>query len=365
MKKLYFLFFLPFITVAQAPAGYYDDANGLEGASLKTALKTIIDAQDDGNGQPFHDTSNTYGDLWDLYEVSDVRSDGFVWEMYGDCDFVFGTAAEGGDQDNGTGGNAECEKFNREHSFPRSWFGNDQNHPIFYDPFNVIPSDKKVNAERGNLAYGEVASANYTSGNGSKKGSSAISGPTGNVFEITDEFKGDIARSFFYLATRYQDDIGSWEANDSDGNSMLDGSSYQVFEQWALDMLYNWHANDAVSQKEIDRNNAIFNFQDNRNPFIDNPQYVDDIWFPLLSVNQTSIEETVNIHPNPVSKGQFFITTQLASVDLVIYDVLGNKIGAFKVENSQAINVSSYKSGLYLLKINAGERSLTKKLIIQ
>ncbi len=360
MKHFYFLLLLPFISFAQPPAGYYDNANGLTGFTLKSALETIIDATNDMNGQPFHDTSNTYGDLWDLYEVSDVRPDSFVWEMYSDCDFEFVT-----DQDMGTGGGTECDKFNREHSFPRSWFGNQSSHPIFYDPFNVIPSDKKVNAERGNLAYGEVASASYTSNNGSRRGSSAISGPTGQVFEITDEFKGDIARGFFYLATRYQDDIGSWEANDTDGDSMLDGSNDRVFEQWALDMLFNWHTNDPVSQKEIDRNNAIFNFQDNRNPFIDNPQYVADIWGSLLSVNDAQLAKTISIHPNPVTNDRFYVTTTYPSVDIQVYDVLGKKVATYSAKNNESVNVSALNDGMYLLRISSEGKTVTKKLIVQ
>ena len=216
-KSIILLLLLPFFAFSQPPAGYYDNANGLSGYALKNALETIIDDIDDGNGQPFHDTTVTYSQLWTLYETSDVKSNGMVWDMYSNCDFTFVT-----DQDTGTGGTVECDKFNREHTFPRSWFGNNSAHPIYADPYHVIPTDKKVNAERGNFAYGEVLSASYTSSNGSLVGSASISGPTGNVFEPADEFKGDIARGFFYLAVRYQDDIPSWEANDTDGDSMLD-----------------------------------------------------------------------------------------------------------------------------------------------
>jgi len=361
MKQIYFTLTLLFtsLTFAQIPAGYYNSATG-SGYTLKSQLKIIIDDVDDSNGLPFHDTSVTYNQLWSLYETSDVRLDGKVWEMYSDCNFTFVT-----DQDNGTGGGTECDKFNREHSFPRSWFDDDQNHPIFDDPFHVIPSDKRVNAIRGNLAYSEVASANYTSLNGSKRGTSSISGPTGDVFEPADEFKGDIARGFFYLAVRYQDDIGSWEANHVGGDSMLDGSNNQVFEQWALDMLYSWHVNDPVSQKELDRQEAIFVHQDNRNPFIDNPQYVQDIWQNDLSISEFNQPINISLYPNPVTSNTFQITTT-TNLDINIYNVLGKLVLAHKITpNDDDVDVSNLSSGIYLVKIKSKNQSVTKKLIRQ
>ncbi len=360
MKQFYLVLSL-FTTYAfaQPPAGYYDSATG-SGYTLKNQLETIIDATNDGNGQPFHDTSVTYSQLWTLYETSDVRSDGKVWDMYSDCDFTFVV-----DQDNGTGGGTECDKFNREHSFPRSWFGDNSGHPIFNDPFHVIPSDKRVNAIRGNLAFGEVASANYTSLNGSQRGTSAITGPTGDVFEPADEFKGDLARGIFYIAVRYQDDIASWEANDTDGDSMLDGSSDKVFEQWALDMLYNWHLNDPVSQKELDRNNAIFAHQDNRNPFIDNPQYVQDIWQNALSISEVPTQPEFNIYPNPVVNNRFYISTT-SNADVIVYDVLGKLVMQHRVTpTDNDVIIGNLNKGVYLVKISSGNRITTKKLIKQ
>ncbi|NNK87453.1 MAG: T9SS type A sorting domain-containing protein, partial [Flavobacteriaceae bacterium] len=328
---------------AQPPAGYYESANGLTGYALKSALESIIDSVDDGNGQPFHDITLTYSQLWTLYETSDVRPDGFVWEMYSNCDFTFVT-----DQDTGTGGGSECDKFNREHTFARSWFDNDTDHPIFADAFHVIPSDKKVNAERGNLAFGEVASPIYTSLNGTLIGSSSLSGPAGNVFEPIDTYKGDIARGLFYLAVRYQDDIASWEANDIDGDSMLDGSSDKVFEQWALDMLYSWHLLDPVSQKEIDRNNAIFAHQDNRNPFIDNPQYVEDIWEGTLSVNEAAPIAKIQIYPNPVTNGYLNIKST-KTVNMEIFNLIGQRIIFERITpNHDSIDLGELAPGLYL-----------------
>lgn len=359
MKHFYiFAFLFSSFAYSQIPSGYYDNTNGLEGYTLKTALKTIIDGIDNGNGQPFHDTSVTYGQLWELYETSDLRPDGKVWDMYSDCDFTFTE-----DQDTGTSGTQECQIFNREHSFPRSWFGDNQSIAIFADPFHVIPSDKKVNSIRGNLAFGEVASANYTSLNGSKRGSSAISGPTGDVFEPADEYKGDIARGLFYVATRYEDLIDNWETNDTDGDSMLDGTSNKVFEQWALDMLYSWHVNDPVSQKEIDRNEAIFAHQNNRNPFIDNPQFVFEIWQPVLSVANTTLENAITMHPNPVKNILNIELKNKENTRVEIYDVLGKNVFRKNINSYDRLNLQSLKTGVYILRLTQDHATISKRLI--
>ncbi len=258
---LILLILISLCACAQIPAGYYDDANGKTGYTLKTSLHGIIDGH----------TNKGYGALWTLYETSDKRADGYVWDIYSDCNLEFVT-----DQDPGSGGTVECDKFNREHTFPQSWFGGSG--IMRNDPFHVLPTDKRINSVRGNFAYGEVSNPSYTSLNGSKLGPNTIAGYSGTVFEPIDEYKGDLARGYFYMATRYENIIASWENNDNGGDAMLDGSSGQVFEDWALQMLISWHNADPVSQKEIDRNDAIYDYQDNRNPFIDHPEYVSSIW---------------------------------------------------------------------------------------
>lgn len=361
MKKITLLLLLVgLIAQAQIPTGYYDHATG-SGYTLKTQLKRIVNDLDDPEitVNEYQHNPQTYSSLWTLYQTSDDRPDGFVWEVYSQCDFVFGT-----DQDSGSGGSVECDKYNREHTFPRSWYGDGSTHPMRADAFHVLPSDKKVNAERGNLAYGEVATANYTSNNGSQRGTSSIAGPTGQVFEPADEFKGDIARGLFYVAVRYEDEIASWEANDSDGDSMLDGTSNKVFEQWALDMLYDWHINDPVSTKEIDRNNDIYAHQNNRNPFIDNPAYVGQIWGSVLATDSFSLQENqVQLFPNPLNSDILTIKNA-ANTQIAIYDVLGKSVYTTTINlETETINLVQLNAGMYFVKINNGTQSITKKLM--
>lgn len=258
MKKWIFvsLLILSIKSLAQVPDGYYTTAQGKTGEELVNTLHSII------NGH----TEISYTDLWSAFVETDKREDGKVWDMYSTCSFTFGD-----DQDNGTGGTNECEYYNREHSFPRSWFGGAVA-PMNTDLFHLYPTDKKVNSIRANYPYGNVSNATYTSSNGSKLGNSA-SGYSGTVFEPANEYKGDFARSYFYMATRYYNQISSWNSE------MLSGTNFPAYESWALNILLQWHQNDPVSLKEIERNNTVYKeFQHNRNPYIDNPNLVQKAW---------------------------------------------------------------------------------------
>ncbi len=276
MKKLFPLLSL-LISIsasAQIPSGYYDDAENLTEYELKTALKTIITT---GH------TTQTYGDLWDGYYDSDIdnyyEDDGTILDIYsenpdGDDPYNFSV---GTNQCGNYSSEGDC--YNREHLFPKSYF--DDAMPMYTDIHHIYPTDGKVNNQRGNYPFGEVSNASWTSQNGSKRGSNSYSytgAYTGTVFEPIDEFKGDIARVYFYMATRYEDDIASWETNTTESNIILNGTSDQVYEDWFITMLLEWNAADPVSQKEIDRNDAAYDFQGNRNPYIDHPEYVAEIW---------------------------------------------------------------------------------------
>ncbi|MDF4367401.1 endonuclease, partial [Vibrio parahaemolyticus] len=172
----------------------------------------------------------------------------------------------------------EGDCYNREHSFPKSWFGG-KVEPMNSDGHHLFATDGYVNAKRSNWPFGEVGTATYVSSNGSKLGQASTSlGYSGTVFEPIDEFKGDFARAYFYMATRYENVVGNWEGNSSNADAVLDGSSSTVFEPWMLNMLKRWHKNDPVSEKERNRNQQVFDFQGNRNPFIDHPEFVEQIW---------------------------------------------------------------------------------------
>ena len=251
---------------------YYATAAGLTGTALKDQLYQIISGH----------TTRSYGALWDFY--LSYETDNYYENNYTILDIYSEnpTAADpytftpGSDQCGSYNSEADC--YNREHSFPRSWFGGSVA-PMNSDVHHIFATDGQVNAWRGSYPYGEVSNPDRTSQNGSKLGSARSGlGYSGTVFEPIDEFKGDLARAYFYMATRYQDRISQWQSNSTYGDAILDGSSDVVFENWHLQMLLQWHNEDPVSQKEIDRNDAAQIFQGNRNPFVDHPEWVEQIW---------------------------------------------------------------------------------------
>ncbi len=346
MKKTYFLITLSYLlslfTLAQIPSGYYDAAEGLTGEDLKTELYYIIK---DHNVQ-------SYGSLWDHYYTTDDKPNGKVWDMYSDnpdgtppYEYTFGSNQCGNY-------NSEADCYNREHSFPKSWF--DDSSPMVTDIFHIVPTDGYVNGKRGNNPFGETNNASWTSMNGSKVGSNSISGYSGTIFEPIDEYKGDFARIYFYMATRYENLIAGWENNSSSSDAALNGTSYPCYEDWYLNMLLDWHRNDPVSQKEIDRNNDIYTIQDNRNPFVDHPYYVSKIWDPENAISEFSIDEIMNIYAGSQGNTLFLNTIEnnQEEYQLVLFNISGQELKVETMNHSTfEMDIANTLKGCYILQI--------------
>lgn len=246
--------------------GYYAQASNKTGLELKATLGDIISA---GYNE------RSYADLWEIYKVSDIRSDGTIWDMYSDNPngpetYVY---YPGGDQCGNYSGEGDC--YNREHSVPKSWFNDAA--PMYTDMVHLVPTDGYVNSMRSNHPFGEVGSASWTSDNGCVVGSARSDlGYSGTVFEPIDEYKGDFARIYFYFVTRYDDRVAGW-------NSEMFSSDAYGLDQWAINMFLEWSASDPVSDKERERNEHIQDFQNNRNPYVDHPEFIDKIWGQLKS----------------------------------------------------------------------------------
>ena len=252
---------------AQIPAGYYNTANGLSGTTLKTALYNIIK----------NHTEVSYNNLYTAYQTTDNLPGSKVWDMYsiksdGTANYYYSHTSNY--QCGSYNGEGDC--YNREHSTPASWF-NDAT-PMYSDLFNVYPTDGYVNNRRSNYPLANVGIASWTSTNGSKLGNCSVSGYSGIVFEPIDSFKGDFARSYFYMATRYENLVANWPSNSPQCALVYAGNNGLTFNTWYINMLLSWCALDPVSQKEIDRNNAVYAIQNNRNPYIDHPEYISYIW---------------------------------------------------------------------------------------
>jgi len=270
---LIFIFTLSLVQ-SQVPDGYYDNATGVN-YELKSQLYEIINNHNDQG-------YNSLDDFYIIYDIDNYyENDNTILDIYsenpnGIDPYNFSTENSCGNY------SSEGDCYNKEHIIPQSVYSSD--YPMKSDAHQVLPTDGRVNGFRSAYPYGVVGQnlvsqsgiSNPTQ-NGSKLGNNLdegfSSGYSNIVFEPIDEFKGDVARIYFYFITRYENLVSSWSNYD-----MFDGSSDKVLEDTFLNILMNWHLNDPVSQKEIDRNNNIYIYQGNRNPFIDQPDYVEEIW---------------------------------------------------------------------------------------
>ena len=241
------------------PTNYYATAFGRSGMDLRRTLQEIISVA----------RINDYDSLHAYYLDSDARSDGTVWDMYSDNPngqppyvYRFETCEQAGTY------RIEGDVYNREHSWPKSWFNSLS--PMYTDIFHIYPTDGEVNGNRGNYPFGEITWPAIVSLNGSKTGPCSAPGYTGTVFEPIDAYKGDFARTYFYMSTRYYGLDSGWQTNAAVKGAELN--------PWALEMLLRWHEDDPVSRKELVRNEAAYLAQGNRNPFVDYPEWAHDIW---------------------------------------------------------------------------------------
>lgn len=316
---------------ADIPEGYYYNAVGKQDEDLMTALEGIINIH----------SQLGYNFLWDCYPYTDAGSDGYYIDMYSTCKY---------NHDSYHPGNATFvgQGLNREHSFPKSWFGGEIA-PMFTDLMMIIPVDAYVNQRRSNNPYG-VCAGGYTYVNDSlgvsmlgKLGTSTYNGYTSTVFEPDDEYKGDFARIYFYMVTCYKSDVQNWP-----GCGQLDYATngYKAFSDWSIQMLLEWHRADPVSPKEIARNEAVYSShvgnkeygQGNRNPFVDHPELAEYIW----GTKQNTVW-TGNYDPDPIDKE----VPEMLPVDEAA--VTGT---SFRADWTAVDNVSSYT-----LKVSRTEES--------
>jgi endonuclease I len=327
---------------AVVPAGYYDSADGVSGAALKTSMYNIIKD---------HDVL-TYSDLWKAFEKTDSRPDGKVWDVYSNITNYSFTA----DRDQGSGVTSENQLFNREHSFPKSWFGGDVS-PMYTDLFHLYPADKWVNAKRGNIPFGNVATITGKSANSyCIWGTSNESGVSLNVFEPADELKGDFARTYFYMATRYEDQIASWKVNAN--TEMLDGTSYPALSSWAKKVLLEWSRQDPVSQKEIARNDSIYKlYQHNRNPYIDFKSLAEYVWGDSVSYEfhpakylPVACRKVNNDCSTVYSSGETVFIKSAPGKVIEVFGLDGSLLYR-KILQSDEIQINLRSGSLYLIKI--------------
>lgn len=247
------LFSLTHSVFASFPEDYYKDVNGKNKSSLKAALHKIIktaDVLDYGKGE---------GGTWSGFYVTDRTEDNYCIDRYSTNKRQFSstTAAPSG--------------MNIEHSFAKSWWEGGERMQAYFDLFNLMPSDSEANSKKSNYAMGEVV-RNISYDNGSIKiGNSNM--VSNRVWEPEDKWKGDFARTYMYMITCYSD--YTWRSN---GLDQLENNQWPTFNEWTREMVLRWSRQDPVDEIEIARNEAIYEIQGNRNPYVDFPNLCEYVW---------------------------------------------------------------------------------------
>ena len=239
---------------ATIPAGYYDCLEGKSGQALKDAIHDLA----------LQHTVLSYNSLWGYFTETDCRPENqsLVWDMYSDDTFYFR-------------GSRAAYGMNREHSLPKSWwYGYDetQGYAAYTDLNHLYPAESDANLEKNYWPLGEVSTVLFD--NGVTRVGYPVTGQGGGaykVFEPDDRYKGDFARTYFYMASTYQH--YAWKYT-----FMLSNNYWKTLNDWSVEMLCRWARADAVSDKELDRNDAVQKAQNNRNPFIDIPTLFEYIW---------------------------------------------------------------------------------------
>lgn len=348
MKKLVAIaFWLMGLTVfGQVPA-YYSSIDFLQpGSVIHSQLTLLLTSTQD---------ELQYSEVWDVLKESDLEtgSSTHVLLLYGSDDFDGNVSTDRTRNKDLNGGSPG--EWNREHVFPKSLGDPDLGTTgPGSDAHNLRACDVTQNGNRANRKFTE---------------SSGNAGPVGNDWYPGDEWKGDCARIIMYMYVRY-------------GNRCLPSAvgtgSFNSTDQNMMNMFLEWNVDDPVSQHEKDRNDAIFNAQGNRNPFIDNPRIAHKIWggplaedtWGTLSYHSTASEENVTVYPMPVTGDAFLISgiNTLQIEGMFMYDMGGKlvgQIGKDQIAENGEISVDHFNEGTYILSIIFADATLQRKIIIQ
>ncbi len=233
------------------PQGYYNELDGKKGAELKRAVYNAIK----------NHKEISYGDkTWNAFKTFEVKPDGTWWDIYSN-EKRYASSGHGG--------------MNIEHAVANSWWGGTKN-SAYKDINHLYPSDSNANSRKSNYPLGETDNPTWTNGvTIIGKPKNGHGGQGGYIYEPADEYKGDNARTYFYMAARYPDI--TWKTDASWG-IMFTKEDYPTLCSWGQELLLRWNSTDVVSQKEIDRNEGVYREQGNRNPFIDFPDLAEYIW---------------------------------------------------------------------------------------
>ena len=367
--KNYILFFSLFFfgfKIMAVPGTYYSTIDSTKScANFKTQLFHLISSN--VTLVPYGSVDNNYNHT--DYKAAEIGGGFVIVDRYSSeipagldsCNFRYPTGF--------CGSNAaavQCVCYQKEHVFPSSWFGGTSMYYAYTDMHFIWPADAYSNFKKGNVPLGYVNSANYTSYNGTKVGTSNTSLNYGYnsslVFEPNDAFKGDFARAYLFFVTRYEDSIPSLLGRSTSGN-VLDGTKYPAFDPWILKLCVKWSKQDPPSAFEIKRNDSVYGIQGNRNPYIDYPHWVEKA-FGIDGIAGSCVPTAIrnnkstnySIYPNPVKDGFLYLNigseiTEEATIEIT--DILGRKLISQKINSTTqpVIDINSLVKGIYFLNL--------------
>ena len=339
------------------PQSYYDQANNLSGDDLKEALHQII-----SNHVIFPYTSNST-DTWDILQESDQdpnENNNMILVYTGRSQDKGYRDGSGNYSQYENGNGTQSNSWNREHIWPKSHGFPDEDDNAYSDVHNLKPCDRSVNSSRGTKDFD-------FGGNQHSEASDCLT--DSDSWEPPDYVKGDISRILFYMVVRY--DPGVDHENNTFDLELVDYTTPNNTEPilGKLSSLLDWHLSDPVDDFEINRNEIIFGFQENRNPFIDHPNLVNYlwgdnvglVWNENLNVPENEIIKTI-IYPNP-SSGIVNFSTDMEDEIIEIFNLNGQNILNKIIDSSNSVELD-LPSGIYFLRSHTKSGIYNSKLII-
>lgn len=311
---------------AQIPDGYYNSVAGLKGNELKNALHTIIK----GHREYSYTSSST--DTWDILKEADRDP-----ENPENVILIYSGKSVNAAQEYNSGNG-----WTREHVWAKSRGDFGTIRGAGTDCHNLKACSSSLNSKRSNRAFGEGVEPVWYEGvtTGNYSGSDY-------TFEPRDEVKGDVARSILYMAVRYNGENGE---PDLDLTELIFASTDKQPVHGVKSMLLKWHDQDPVDDFERNRNDVVYSYQNNRNPFIDHPDYVNLIWGANTGISSQSdldVDFSYSLNDNKVS-----LTSETAFSKVEVYNLAGQKIANRLERSVNKMDIDIPYSGLLVLMID-------------
>lgn len=361
MRKLFLLSLqgiLAFTLAAQIPSGYYATLQGKQTAELKTALHDII----------IKDTTRylSYGSgsknrtWYGFYNTDRDTENSQILDMYSGVVRYFPSNYVS------SGYPGFGNELHIEHSLPKSWWGGYE-WAAYKDLNHLYPSDGSTNISKNDNPLG-IVTGNPTTNNGvSKIGPGVYPGFAGTVFEPANEYKGDFARSYFYMATAYEHYVNVWAV--SKPENMMQKNKYPVLNAGAIELLLDWHRKDPVSEKERTRVEKVFEIQGNRNPFIDYPELVEYIWGTLkdkpwgviAGAGDLKLQFSITLSP---LHDILNIDTNEKELTCTVFSLNGQQMMKRKLNGSDSFSLQMLDNGMYFIQLQSGNKRTTHKFTI-